>query len=81
MLARNVWGAEADNYIKKGWVFVNGVKAEMGMKVHENDNIELHGSARKNMDEKLNILLHKPYSFISQAEGILLDGDALRRIC
>ena len=45
----------------------HGVKAEMGMKVHENDNIELHGSARKNMDEKLNILLHKPYSFISQS--------------
>ena len=58
---------EADDWIKKGWVFVNSVKAEMGMKVNEDDNIELHVSARKNMDEKLNILLHKPYSFISQS--------------
>ena len=58
---------EADNYIKKGWVFVNGVKAEMGMKVNQDDKIELHVSARKNINEKLNILLHKPYSFISQS--------------
>jgi len=39
----------------------------MGMKVYENDQIELHKLARKKMDDKLNIILHKPYSFISQS--------------
>ena len=60
---------EADDLIKKGWIFVNGIKAEMGMKVNDDDKIELHPSARKNIDNKLNILLYKPYVSTTHQEN------------
>ena len=56
---------EADDYIEKGWVKVNGQTAVLGQKVLPSDRIELLSQAKRGMAEKITVLLHKPVGFVS----------------
>lgn len=60
---------EADHYIEKGWVKVNGVVAVLGQKVLPTDRIDLNKSAYEAQADRVTILLNKPVGFVSgQAE-------------
>lgn len=64
---------EADDWIDKGWVKVNGQVAVMGVRVQPNDRIEVLPQARGQQAQQVTILLHKPVGYVSgQAE----DGHA-----
>lgn len=57
---------EADDWIAKGWVKVNGIVVDaLGSKVTPNDNIELDPKALSNQKGKLSIILNKPVGFVS----------------
>jgi len=57
---------EADSYILKGWVKVNGqVATEKGQKVTEKDVITLNHLARQQQAARVTILLHKPVGYVS----------------
>lgn len=56
---------EADEYIEKGWVRVNGKPAVLGQKVMPYDKIELLTPARQNIQNKITVILHKPVGFVS----------------
>lgn len=60
---------EADHYIERGWVRVNGQIAVLGQKVTPNDRIDLNKQAHENQARRVTILLNKPVGFVSaQAE-------------
>ncbi len=60
---------EADDWIDKGWVRVNGVVAPMGLQVKHSDRIEVDKKARGQQATQVTILLNKPMGFVSgQAE-------------
>jgi 23S rRNA pseudouridine2604 synthase len=60
---------EADDWIAKGWVKVNGAVAPMGLQVTPNDRIDVDPKARGQQREQVTILLHKPMGYVSgQAE-------------
>ncbi len=61
---------EADNWIAKGWVKVNGVVVrELGVKVDKDDKIEILPSAQEEQSRRVTILLNKPLGYVSgQAE-------------
>jgi 23S rRNA pseudouridine2604 synthase len=60
---------EADDWIEKGWVQVNGRVALMGMQVSAADKIEVLKEASKAQESRVTILLHKPMGYVSaQAE-------------
>ena len=60
---------EADDWIAKGWVKVNGTVAVMGLQVTPNDRIEVDPRARGQQREQVTILIHKPMGYVSgQAE-------------
>jgi 23S rRNA pseudouridine2604 synthase len=64
---------EADDWIDKGWVKVNGQVAVMGVRVQPSDRIEVLPQARGQQAQQVTILLHKPVGYVSgQAE----DGHA-----
>ena len=64
---------EADDWIDKGWVKVNGQVAVMGVRVTPSDRIEVLPQARGQQAQQVTILLHKPVGYVSgQAE----DGHA-----
>ncbi|MCH9633542.1 MAG: Dual-specificity RNA pseudouridine synthase RluF [Chlamydiae bacterium] len=57
---------EADRYIEKGLVLVNGeVIDTLGTKVNPNADIELKHIAQKEQSHKLTILLNKPLGIVS----------------
>ena len=57
---------EADHYIEKGWVLVNGERiSTLGLKVEETAHIELDKTAQKAQKSKVTILLNKPLGFVS----------------
>ncbi|HRP90816.1 MAG TPA: pseudouridine synthase [Edaphocola sp.] len=57
---------EADVYISKGWVMVNGVvEKEKGAKVNSQDVIELLPKAKAAQRNKITIILNKPVGFVS----------------
>lgn len=56
---------EADDYIEKGWVKVNGVVAVLGQKVLPSDRIDLDKQAYQQQAQRVTILLHKPVGFVS----------------
>ncbi len=61
---------EADGYIERGLVRVNGSVAELGQKVSGSDRIELAGAASRQQEQLVTVLLHKPLGYVSgQAEG------------
>jgi len=60
---------EADDWIAKGWVKVNGQVAEMGMQVKPDVRIEIDKQAQGQQANQVTILLNKPLGIVSgQAE-------------
>lgn len=60
---------EADDWIAKGWVRVDGAVAPMGLQVGPDARIEVDPKARGQQREQVTILLHKPMGYVSgQAE-------------
>jgi 23S rRNA pseudouridine2604 synthase len=60
---------EADDWIARGWVYVNGQVAEMGVKVTPQDRITVERAAQRQQDSQVTILLNKPIGYVSgQAE-------------
>jgi len=60
---------EADDWISKGWVKVNGEVASMGLQVKPTDRIEIDKKAEGQQATQVTILLNKPMGFVSgQAE-------------
>ena len=60
---------EADSWIEKGWVKVNGQLAPMGMQVTPVDRIEVDPAAKGQQANQVTILMNKPMGFVSgQAE-------------
>lgn len=60
---------EADEWIAKGWVLVNGQPAPMGAKVAAGDRITVSRAAGQQQASRVTILLHKPVGYVSgQAE-------------
>lgn len=64
---------EADEWIERGWVRVNGQPAVMGQKVTPADRITVERAAQGQQARQVTVLLHKPVGYVSgQAE----DGHA-----
>jgi len=60
---------EADDWIARGWVKVNGDIAAMGMQVTPDDRIEISKQAQGQQANQVTILLNKPMGIVSgQAE-------------
>ncbi len=62
---------EADAYIERGWVRVDGVVvSELGSKAWPHQEITLERQARRRQTSRVTILLNKPVGYVSgQAEG------------
>ena len=60
---------EADDWIERGWVRVNGKPAEMGQPVSPADRIEVSQQAEHQQRQQVTILINKPVGYVSgQAE-------------
>ena len=60
---------EADEWIERGWVQVDGAVAILGLKVLPHQAITIDPRARKEQARRLTVLLHKPMGYVSgQAE-------------
>lgn len=60
---------EADAWIERGWVRVNGAPAVMGTKVAPTDHIDIDRRAQGEQQRRFTVLLHKPVGYVSgQAE-------------
>jgi 23S rRNA pseudouridine2604 synthase len=60
---------EADDWIAKGWVKVNGQIAPMGLQVTPSDRIDVDKQAQGHQASQVTILLNKPIGYVSgQAE-------------
>ena len=61
---------EADSYIERGWVLVDGVRGtERGSRAFPNQKITLAKEAQSQQDASVTILLNKPVGYVSaQAE-------------
>ena len=61
---------EADSYIERGWVLVDGVPVtELGTRVFPNQVITLAKAAQSRQEASVTVLLNKPIGFVSgQAE-------------
>ena len=60
---------EADDWIARGWVRVNGQPAAMGQQVGPQDRIDVDRAAQGLQEQQVTILLHKPMGYVSgQAE-------------
>jgi 23S rRNA pseudouridine2604 synthase len=61
---------EADEWIERGWVFVDGMRVDvLGSKVTAGQQISLDAKARSAQQERVTILINKPIGFVSgQAE-------------
>lgn len=56
---------EADDWITRGWVFVNGEPAAMGQRVQEADSIHVDKAAYVQQGQLVTFLLHKPVGYVS----------------
>lgn len=60
---------EADAFIERGWVSVDGQKAVLGQKALPDAKITLHRTARDKQTQRVTIILNKPVGYVSgQAE-------------
>ncbi len=60
---------EADFYISRGWVEVNGQRAQLGQQVRPGDKIRLAPQVGRQQRSLATVLLHKPLGYVSgQAE-------------
>ena len=56
---------EADSWIEKGWVKVNGKLASLGERAAENATIEIAPDARREREAKVTIIMNKPIGYVS----------------
>src|SRR3546814_9810478 len=57
---------EADTYIERGWVRVNGtVVSELGSRAAPDAKITLERQAARNQTNKVTIILNKPVGYVS----------------
>lgn len=57
---------EADTYIERGWVHVDGQRvSELGTKVDPSCDIRLDPLANKQQQQRVTLLLHKPVGYVS----------------
>lgn len=57
---------EADSYIERGWVWVDGQRImELGTKVDPDCAIRLDPLASKQQQQRITLLLHKPVGYVS----------------
>ncbi|CAM2145875.1 23S rRNA pseudouridine2604 synthase [Pararobbsia alpina] len=70
---------EADEWIEKGWVLVDGQRIDtLGTKVRPDQKIEVLPAARKQQAAQVTILIHKPVGYVSgQPEDDYLPAAAL----
>jgi 23S rRNA pseudouridine2604 synthase len=60
---------EADDWIARGWVTVDGETAVLGQRVLSHQKVEVHKQARDDQALRVTVLLHKPVGYVSgQAE-------------
>ena len=61
---------EADSYIERGWVLVDGVAVtELGTRIYPTQRITLAKAAQSRQDSSVTILINKPIGYVSgQAE-------------
>jgi 23S rRNA pseudouridine2604 synthase len=60
---------EADEYIARGLVRVNGQIARLGQKVADGDSVTLQKEAERLQSRRVTVILHKPLGYVSgQAE-------------
>ena len=60
---------EADDWIDRGWVLVNGMPAQMGQKVNPVDAITVDPKAHGRQAAQVTVLINKPIAYVSgQAE-------------
>lgn len=60
---------EADDWIERGWIHINGQAVELGQKVMPGDRVEVRKAATSRQQSKVTILLNKPVGYVSgQAE-------------
>src|SRR5690606_1995431 len=56
---------EADAYIERGWVLVNGqIVRELGTKAQPNARITLERQAARRQTDKVTIILNKPVGYV-----------------
>ncbi|MEQ1813505.1 MAG: pseudouridine synthase [Candidatus Nitrotoga sp.] len=62
---------EADDFIERGWVRVDGVTVtQLGTRINADQRITLNRAAQNKQESRVTILLNKPIGFVSaQAEG------------
>jgi 23S rRNA pseudouridine2604 synthase len=56
---------EADEWIARGWVRVNGQPAQMGQPVAPDAQIDIAAQARHQQGQRVTVLLNKPVGFVS----------------
>ncbi len=57
---------EADSYIERGWVLVDGERVtELGTKIFPNQRITLNRAAAREQTARVTILLNKPIGYVS----------------
>jgi len=57
---------EADNFIERGWVYVDGERvSELGTRVDPGAKISLDKEARAAQQRQMTVLLHKPVGYVS----------------
>ncbi|MGF6147408.1 Ribosomal large subunit pseudouridine synthase F [Kingella potus] len=56
---------EADVYIERGWVKVNGTAAVLGQKVTAADRIDLAREAHETQARRVTVILNKPVGYVS----------------
>ena len=57
---------EADEFIERGWVFVDGRRvSELGVRIDPDARITLAAEATRTQQQRVTILLHKPVGFVS----------------
>jgi 23S rRNA pseudouridine2604 synthase len=62
---------EADEWIARGWVRVNGLPAQTGQTVTATDRLEVAPEAREQQGAQVTIVMHKPIGYVS---GLPEDG-------
>ena len=57
---------EADEFIERGWVFVDGKRvSELGIRIEPDARIDLAPEAMRTQRQRVTILLHKPVGYVS----------------
>lgn len=56
---------EADDWIARGWVSVNGQVAQLGQPIAPSAHIEVLPQARRQQNEQVTLLLNKPVGYVS----------------